>query len=141
MFCSKCGKPNPDGASFCSACGASFNGVPSQNQPLPPPPPVNGGKKSTGVLPPASGKKANAPSSKVSGMAITSLILGIVSILILMLTGWPFLIALLAVIFGHTGLSKVNKSDGAITGKGMAITGFVLGYISILGNIIHIIIS
>ena len=58
-----------------------------------------------------------------------------------MLTGWPFLIALLAVIFGHTGLSKVNKSDGAITGKGMAITGFVLGYISILGNIIHIIIS
>ncbi|MBE5836098.1 MAG: zinc ribbon domain-containing protein [Butyrivibrio sp.] len=33
MFCSKCGKENPDGNTFCSSCGAPLQGsAPSQTQ-------------------------------------------------------------------------------------------------------------
>ncbi len=41
MFCQKCGASNDDGATFCSACGASLNqpaGSPSQG-PMPSSPP------------------------------------------------------------------------------------------------------
>lgn len=60
-----------------------------------------------------------------SGMAVASLVLGIVGITI----GW-FLLAvpsILAVIFGHIGLSETSK--GHKTGKGMAVAGLVLGYV------------
>ncbi len=38
---------------------------------------------------------------------------------------------LLAVIFGHISLSKM-KADSAIGGKGLAITGLILGYLAII---------
>ena len=65
-------------------------------------------------------------------MAITSLILGILAIVpcILFLTGIP------AVILGHLALSKIKKSGGAFTGKGLAITGLVTGYLSLLMTVL-----
>ncbi|EEF59881.1 DUF4339 domain-containing protein [Pedosphaera parvula] len=74
--------------------------------------------------------------AKTNGMAITSLIFGILSLLI----GWACcgpLLSLLGIIFGIIGISQTNKSSGTQTGKGMAITGIVL---SILGLIISVII-
>jgi uncharacterized membrane protein len=59
------------------------------------------------------------------GLSIASMVLGI--------TGIPFswflvgIPSILAVIFGHIGLSKANHGTGG--GKGMAIAGLVLGYI------------
>jgi hypothetical protein len=57
-----------------------------------------------------------------NGMAIASLVLGIIGVLI------PFL-GVLALIFGGVGMSKANQ--GA-SGKGMAIAGLVLGIIGTL---------
>lgn len=42
-----------------------------------------------------------------------------------------FPLAVLAVVFGHTSLSEIKKSDGKIAGRGLAITGLVLGYIGL----------
>ncbi len=67
-----------------------------------------------------------APVTKTSTMAIISLIAGI--------TGWsilPFLGSIVAIITGHMAQSEIKKSGGMITGKGMAVAGLILGYLSI----------
>lgn len=73
-----------------------------------------------------------------NGMAVTSLVLGIVAIVIGIWTLIPiigivfafisFLPALLAVIFGHVGLKTYNQNG---IGKGQAMTGLILGYITL----------
>jgi type II secretory pathway pseudopilin PulG len=62
---------------------------------------------------------------KTSGLAITSMVLGISSFLC-GITCIP------AIICGHIAHSKINKSQGQQTGAGFAITGFITGYIGII---------
>ncbi|MDQ6853850.1 MAG: DUF4190 domain-containing protein [Actinomycetota bacterium] len=58
-----------------------------------------------------------------SGFAIASLVLGIV---------WAFWIgSILALIFGYVALRQVKRSEGWLTGRGMAIAGIVLGWVGI----------
>lgn len=67
------------------------------------------------------------PVTKTSTMAIISLIGGI--------AGWtvlPFLGAIVAIITGHMAQSEIKKSGGMVTGKGMAIAGLIMGYLSIV---------
>lgn len=59
-----------------------------------------------------------------SGLAITSLVLGVVG-LILFVTSIP------AVICGHIACSNIKQSNGGQKGRGLAITGLVLGYLII----------
>ncbi|MEX0641232.1 MAG: DUF1559 domain-containing protein [Pirellulales bacterium] len=61
---------------------------------------------------------------QTSGMAITSLVLGIGSFLCWIFTGIP------AIILGIIALGKINRSAGQLTGSGMAITGITTGAIS-----------
>ena len=58
---------------------------------------------------------------RTSGKAIASLVLGICSFLCTIFTGIP------AIILGTLGLGDIKQSRGAVGGKGMAITGIVLG--------------
>lgn len=64
---------------------------------------------------------------KTNSLAVTSLILGLVSYLCL-----GILTALPAVICGHMALARINRSQGRETGKGLAIGGLVAGYIAIV---------
>jgi Protein of unknown function (DUF1559)/Domain of unknown function (DUF4190) len=65
--------------------------------------------------------------AKTSGMAITSTILGVVSLVLCsVFTGIP------AIIFGGLGLGAIGRSRGRLKGKGLAITGLVTGAISFL---------
>lgn len=64
---------------------------------------------------------------RTAGIAIASLVLGILSITCLsILAGIP------ALILGIVALNKVGKSAGMLTGKGLAIAGLVMGGISFL---------
>ncbi|UFS57997.1 DUF4190 domain-containing protein [Subtercola endophyticus] len=65
---------------------------------------------------------------KTNVLAIVSLVLGIVSYF----TG--FFLAIGAVITGHIALSQIKKTGGK--GRGMAIGGLILGYVSIVAGII-----
>ena len=47
---------------------------------------------------------------------------------------------MLALIFGIIALKKINKSIGALTGKGLAIAGIILGSIGIILGIIWILV-
>ena len=59
---------------------------------------------------------------KKSGMAIASMVLGII---------WVFYIgSVLAVILGHVALSKMKK-DPSIGGRGFAVAGVTLGWIGV----------
>jgi hypothetical protein len=94
MYCLKCGVQNSDNAKLCNSCGAVFSLVP----PTPPKPIM----------------------SKTSGLAIASLVLGILSIFTFLLTAIP------SIICGIISLIKIGKSGGKLTGKGFALTGIIL---------------
>lgn len=64
-----------------------------------------------------------------SGLATTSLISGIASMLLCGLGG---IATLIAIITGHMALGRIKRSGGAIGGRGMAIAGLIMGYMSIL---------
>jgi general secretion pathway protein G len=61
-----------------------------------------------------------------SGLAIGSLVCGILGFFTLGFTGF------IAVVLGHMGLSRIRGSSGAIGGRGLAIAGLITGYIGAL---------
>lgn len=110
-ICPQCGNAVAPDARFCAVCGRDLIG---------PQPPAQT------VYQPTAPSTAYAPPlgpPQTSGKAIASLILGIFFFLI------PT--AILAIIFGHLSLSDIKKSAGRLQGRGMAITGLVLGYAGI----------
>jgi len=66
---------------------------------------------------------------KTSRMAVTSMIMGILSIFI----GWLTLaiLPIIAIILGHKAQGKIKRSEGSLTGTGMAVAGYVTGYVSL----------
>lgn len=70
--------------------------------------------------------KSQPPVPKTNGLAITSLVLGIIGF-----TCMGIITALPAIICGHVSLSQIKRSEGRETGQGMAITGLVLGYVGL----------
>jgi hypothetical protein len=63
---------------------------------------------------------------KNSGLAVWSLVLGILSLTLCSLfAGIP------AVICGHMASSRISRSGGRLAGNGLAIAGLITGYISI----------
>lgn len=72
-----------------------------------------------------------------NSMATASMVLGIIAAVLafIPLMGIPsWILAILAIIFGGIGLSKVSKTG---LGKGKSIAGLVLGIASILLNIFY----
>jgi len=78
-----------------------------------------------GTPPPVVG---NQP--KTSGLAITSLVLGILGLVLLLACIGP-LFAIPGVICGHMAYSRIKRSGGAMTGSGMALGGLITGYVTI----------
>jgi len=71
-------------------------------------------------------------SRKTSGLAVTSLVLGILS---MMGAAFFFIPPLLAVVFGHIAVSSCGR-DPNLDGKGLAIAGLVMGWICLAGWIL-----
>lgn len=66
---------------------------------------------------------APAPSRGTNGMAVASMVLGIL---------WLYWIgSVLALIFGYVALSQIKATGGTQGGRGMAIAGIVLGWIGL----------
>ena len=71
------------------------------------------------------------PPAQTSGFAITSMVLGILGICgsIMCIGG---VLGIPAIIFGHLARGAIRRSNGSITGDGMAIAGLICGYIAIV---------
>jgi len=65
-----------------------------------------------------------------SGFAITSMVLGICGICgTIMCFGG--ILGIPAVIFGHLARGAIRRSNGTVSGDGMALAGLICGYIAI----------
>lgn len=68
-------------------------------------------------------RSASATAAKTNGLAVASLVLGIV---------WIYWIgSVLAVIFGAVAMSQIEKSGGTQGGRGLATAGLVLGLVGV----------
>ena len=81
----------------------------------PPPPPVGWG----------SGSVQQVQRQTTNGFAVAALVLGIAVLCTGIFGG------ILAVVFGNLALARIDQSQGMEKGRGMAITGIVLGWIAI----------
>lgn len=66
-----------------------------------------------------------------SGLAIFSLILGILSILVL-----GFIAAIPGIITGHIARSKAKKDPMTYGGEGIALTGLILSYLGLIISVV-----
>jgi prepilin-type processing-associated H-X9-DG protein len=92
MNCPKCGKENPNNAQLCQFCNWVLTSV----------------------------SRPSRPDAKTSGLAITSLVLGILTPFTCLVTVIP------AIIFGIVALVKISKSSGQLKGNGLAIAGIII---------------
>ncbi|MCW1883721.1 GYF domain-containing protein [Luteolibacter flavescens] len=72
------------------------------------------------------------PVAPSNGLAIASMVCGIVGIITCYFAG---LLGLPAVICGHMAISQINNSSVPMGGRGMAIAGLVLGYLGIVMSV------
>jgi hypothetical protein len=110
MNCTKCGAQNQPNAAFCWQCSNNLYappgmGGPGMQQPGMP-----------GMMPPP------MMQPRTSGMAIAGFVCS-------------FLCGILGLIFSIIGYNQIKKSNGALTGGGLAIAGII---ISILQFVIGI---
>jgi len=103
-----------EGEQFCGNCGRDCSSAASATPPVDP-------AIAFGLAPETSGK------------AIFSLVSG--------LFGLFLPAALVAVIFGHLSLSEIRRSAGRLSGRGLAITGLVLGYLGVAFTVVILIIA
>lgn len=85
------------------------------------------------IPPPAKAQAAVQPQS--SGMAITSLVCGVLGFFTLGLAAIP------AVITGHLARSRIKQSAGALSGGGMALAGLILGYLCLVLTFVAVLAS
>ena len=87
---------------------------------------------------------------KTNTLALISLIAGILSIVLLILSFCPIvcgqrlfaiILGAAAAIMGFMGKKRIDESGGAETGRGMAVGGLITGLITVVGAIILMIIG
>ena len=71
------------------------------------------------------GQGAGGPAARTNGLAVASLVLGIVGILLCFI----FIPWILAIVFGLIAMKQCNE-DPTYTGKGLAVAGLVLGLVA-----------
>ena len=98
MNCPQCGRENPDTALYCGGCGAGI-----------------------GKEVPAASPQAPSLPPKTSGLAVASLIFGILGLLCLL----PIIGSIVGLVLGIMALVAINRSQGQLGGIGLAIAGLI----------------
>jgi hypothetical protein len=93
--------------------------VPPPAQYIPPPPPVHSGWAAQPPPP--------FPIGPQTGLAVTSMILGIASITLGLCCYFGVLTAPVALVLGIASLVQIKNNPGRYGGKGMAISGIIMG--------------
>ena len=107
MFCAQCGEQNSDESSFCSNCGAA-------------------------LTQPVSVPERPLETVKTSGLAVASLVCGIIGFFFVILS-------ILAIIFGAIAINQTRKNPD-LKGRGMAVWGLVLGIIGVVYCVVALIL-
>lgn len=129
-LCPSCGTSVPVDANICSTCGYNFNTGPYSQPPPPagqPNPNWNPGYQAAGYP-----RYGDAPATGREGLAIASLVLGIVSLALFCIWYLAIPCAILAIIFG--ALSK-NSANGKL-----GLAGMVMGICSFAVVILFVVV-
>ena len=73
---------------------------------------------------------------EISNLAVWSLILGIASLVFCCLPA-----AVPAIIYGHLARSRIEQTPAAASGRGMALAGLIMGYVSVVAFILACILG
>jgi hypothetical protein len=149
MMCPNCGYSNEPNNRFCVRCGIDIAAPPAPETPsfeIPPPPlppagpppapapnpwsaPHQAAPPAPQWTPPATYPPSYPPSGypapPTNGLAIASLVLGIV--------GWVAcgVGSIVAIVLGFVARDQIRKAGGRQGGDGLALAGIILGFISI----------
>ncbi len=74
------------------------------------------------------------PKKKTLGLATTSLVFGIVSLVTVLVCIGP-LFGIPAAIMGHVAMSRIKKAKDTLEGEGVALAGLIMGYIAIVAGL------
>ena len=147
-YCAGCGSKLRSSSSFCSTCALPIPGatptpplgthtttsaavtavIPAWTSPAPPPSavyaPVVAAPFPTQapVTYQPHTQYSPRPVASSNGLAISAMVCGIAGLFSCAFT------SILAIIFGHIALHQINRSGGIQSGRGMAISGLILGY-------------
>jgi hypothetical protein len=102
-LCPRCQKRNPDEAARCQYCGALIIRAPA-----------------TAAGQPEFPARARSVPSRTSGMAIASMVLGLLGLFSL------GILALVGLILGIVGLRQIGRSEGRLQGQALAVGGIVV---------------
>jgi prepilin-type processing-associated H-X9-DG protein len=124
MTCASCRRDNVEGATYCAFCGVELK-APQEPAAAPPPPlpPVAPPPAYPGVPYPSVPEPPDAPTS---GMAVASLVLGILGCATMGIA------SLIGLIVGIVSLVQISGSGGRVRGQGIAIAGTVLSGLGVL---------
>ena len=116
MYCPNCGTASSEGDIYCRTCGSRLNNEQTEATAKPPhsPTPMSS--------PPVSVYIQGTPSARpqrTSGLSVASFVLSLVGL------------SLLAIIFGLVVMGQTQK-DPNLSGRGLAVAGFVIGLIEFL---------
>lgn len=117
MTCPNCRFPNQEGVSYCASCGSPLQAAAVAPQPQPPRPAYAAG---------------GAQQPLKQGLAIASLVVGILSVPLMCLFGLGILTALVGLVLGVVALVKVGRAPQEYGGKGMAIGGVAASALCLL---------
>lgn len=84
-----------------------------------------------GQAPPPPPGAHNQPQNPTNGLAIASMVTGIIAAVLFWAFGLSAIIGIVAVVLGFVGLSKSKNLPGRV-GRGQAITGIVTGIVGIV---------
>lgn len=84
------------------------------------------------------GYQVSGMKAQTSGLATTSLVLGIMAILGLCSLYGGLLLGLPGVICSHIALTRINNSGGRLGGRGIAIAGMAMSYLALGVSVIEI---
>ncbi|NMB34083.1 MAG: DUF4190 domain-containing protein [Clostridium sp.] len=130
-ICSSCGYSNEDFSTICSSCGFPLESPADTSL---------GVEEQTDAYHEEMMDMDMQPlSTKVNGLAVTSLILGILSIPIGFFCFGPVL-SILAIIFGFMARSQIKKQEHLEGGYKMALAGIITGFAGIALFIIMVVI-
>ena len=108
MTCPRCNTINPMGSVACASCGTPLMQGPPGAYPPPP-----------GAYPGQAYMVVPMIQTRTSGMAIAGFVLS-------------FLCGLLGLIFSVIGYNECKKSNGTITGGGLALAGIIISICSMV---------
>ena len=121
VYCSACGHLNPASRRTCRQCGSELI---SRERPVAARAP----------------EPASSQASASNGLAIASLVLGIVSLPSACCYGGGALLGIGSLVLGFLARRQIRESGGTQQGDGLAVAGMVTGGIAILGGVLWVVL-